>query len=87
MKWIVVLAIAAAGYWYWSGPFQESRLLSPQEQLENNAKLMQRCVDKEKSMAGSAGVGGIGGIIDGAESLCAEQLGLTSRDGDWYSAE
>ncbi len=87
MKWILVLGIAAAGYWYWSGPFQESRLLSPQEQLENNAKLMKRCVDKEKSMAGSAGVGGIGGIVDGAESLCAEQLGLMARDGNWYSAE
>jgi hypothetical protein len=48
---------------------------------------MKGCVDKEKSMAGSAGVGGIGGIIDGAESLCAEQLGLTSRDGHWYSVE
>jgi len=87
MKWILVLAIAAAGYWYWSGPFQESRLVSPQEQLKNNARLVKRCVDKEKSMAGSAGVGGIGGIADGAETLCAEQLGLIARDGNWYSAE
>ena len=85
MKWIIVLALAAAGYWYWSGPFQESRLLSPQEQLDNNAKLMKRCVDKEKSMAGSAGLGGIGGIADDAESLCADQLDLVSRDGNWYS--
>lgn len=87
-KLVIFVALVAAAYWYWSGPYQESRQSSAADQLKDNASIMQRCIAQEGRMqtaGGLAGVGDVGSSGQDAERLCAEKNNLVKRDGNWYN--
>ena len=87
-RFVVLLALVAAGYWYWSGPYQESRQSSPSDQLSRNAEIMKRCIAQEgrmQSAGGLAGVADVGATGEDAERLCAAKTNLVKRDGQWYA--
>lgn len=83
-KYFPLLAIAAVGYWYWSGPYQDGRQGNEAKQLAENAAAMKRCMRREASMTAAAGMAG--GAVDGgdAQSLCAREHGFILRDGQWH---
>ena len=83
-KLILLIAIVWGAYWYWSGPYQASKLSPLEARLEENAKIMKRCKGKEKSMAGVAGMGGLGGVADEGEAFCAKENNLVKKDGQWH---
>jgi len=83
-KYFPFLAIAAVGYWYWSGPYQNGSEGNYAKQLAENEAAMERCVRREASMTTAAGMAGapVGG--GDAQSQCARELGLSLRDGQWH---
>ena len=85
-KLVVLLALIAAGYWYWSGPYQEGLQPGSDKQLRENAKNMERCMRQEASMAGSAGMVGAVGVAGDGEKLCAQKYNLYLREGQWHSS-
>jgi len=79
------LAIIGFGYWYWSGPYQNSAQTSEADLVTANAAIMQQCIDQEQRVqvgGGLAGLADVGSSGADAESLCAEQNGLHKRDGN-----
>ncbi|MBE9538877.1 MAG: hypothetical protein IMF06_07330 [Proteobacteria bacterium] len=84
LKLIVILAIIGGGYWYWTGPYQANKMTPLEARLEANAKTMKRCMGKEKSMSGAAGMGGIGGMSDDPEAFCARENNLVLKGGQWH---
>ena len=82
---ILLAAILAAVYWYWSGPFQDSRPGGRDDQLRENARKMKQCVQRERSV--TAGLGMVGADSGGGdpEKLCAQQLNMYRQDGQWLS--
>jgi hypothetical protein len=84
-KLIVIAALCAGGYWYWSGPYQEGRQTGGEKQLQENARNMKRCIRREASMNTASAMAG--GAVDAgdAEKLCAEEYGLYLRDGQWHN--
>lgn len=86
-KLIAILIIGAAGYWYWSGPYQAGAgRPSAEQQQADNARKMKKCLRQEASMTAAAGMGGamVGG--GDSEALCAQKLGLQQRDGQWLQS-
>jgi hypothetical protein len=89
-KLVILLAIIGFAYWYWSGPYQESRQTSEADRLQDNAVIMQRCIQEEERMQAAGGVAGLGDVGStgaNAERLCAEKNNLHLRDGKWYRRE
>lgn len=84
-KLVVVLALFAAAYWYWSGPYQQGQLSSEAKQLQLNARNMKKCMREEASMGAAAGMAGVGGIAGDPEKLCAQKYNLYQQDGQWLS--
>ena len=84
-KLIMIILIGGGAYWYWSGPYQESRTPRGQEQLKINAMAMKKCVRQEESMASMGGLAGASLDAGGAEKLCAGKLQLHSEGGEWHS--
>ena len=84
-KLIVIAALVAGGYWYWSGPYQEGQHSGGEIQLRENAKTMERCIRREASVNAAGGMAG--GAVDsgGAEKLCAGKHGLYLQDGQWHN--
>lgn len=84
---VVLLAVIGIGYWYWSGPYQESTQTLEADRLQENAVIMQRCIKQEERMQAAGGLGGLGDVggsgVD-AERLCADKNKLYLRDGKWY---
>jgi len=81
-KLIVIAAIVGAGYWYWSGPYQDG---GSARQLQENNRNMERCIRREASMNAAAGMAG-GAVSPGdAEKLCAEKYGLYLQNGQWHT--
>ena len=85
-KLIVVAALVAAGYWYWSGPYQAGGSQGDDLQLQENAKIMERCMRREESMNATMGMAGGGVSESDGGKLCAQEHGLTLRDGQWHKA-
>jgi hypothetical protein len=88
MKYAVYIAIIAGAYWYWTGPYQDGRQISAADELENNAAIMKRCIQQERSMQGAGGLGGVpgaGSTGEDAEAVCAQKNMLHQRDGVWHS--
>jgi len=82
---IIILAVIGGGYWYWTGPYQESKLSPLELRLVENAKTMKRCMGKEKSMTGAAGMGGVGGMgASDPEAFCARENNLVLKGGEWH---
>ncbi len=85
MKLIIAIAVVAAGYWYWSGPYQSAETQSLADHLKENKHTMQRCMKKEGTMGGLGGMAGMSSDSDGAQDLCANKNDLYLKDGQWYS--
>jgi len=87
-KFVVLLALVGAGYWYWSGPYQETRQVAPSDQHRKHADIMQRCIAQEGRMQSAGGLGGladVGSSGEDAERVCAAKNNLVKRDGQWYA--
>ena len=57
-KLAIFLAIIGFAYWYWSGPYQKSTQTLEADRLQDNALIMQRCINQEKRMQGAGGLAG-----------------------------
>ena len=84
-KLIVLAVVIAAAYWYWQGPYQGADRTGVSAQLEENARVMKRCMRQERSITAGAGMMGADSGSGDAESLCAQKHGLEFREGQWHS--
>ena len=84
-KLVIVAAVIAAAYWYWTGPYQQNQPSSETRQLQENARNMKKCMRAEKSMGAAAGMAGVGGVAGDAQTLCAQRYNLYLQDGQWHS--
>ena len=84
---VMILAVIGLAYWYWSGPYQKSTAALEADQLQENAVIMQRCINEEQRMqstGGLAGLADVGSAGTDAEKLFADKNNLYTRDGNWY---
>ena len=51
VKIIVLVCIVAAAYFYWQGPDQQRSGGDSEQQYEENAQVMKRCMRQERSIA------------------------------------
>lgn len=86
-KYFPLLAVLAVGYWYWQGPYQEGRPSSLEQQLQENAKTMKRCMRREASMTAAAGMAGAATGSGDPEALCAQEHNLYLLEGEWHSRD
>ena len=75
-------AIVAAGYWYWSGPWQERTHPSYEATLKENDEKMSLCM---RGAAYQLGATGSGMNSDAAREQCAKKYNLYELDGHWHS--
>lgn len=80
---IILAVVVAAGYWYWSTQDKVDPQIAEQKKLDENAREMRECLNREQSMNAAAGMGGAGGLAGDAKELCAEKLGLFYAEGQW----
>ena len=80
MKLVLYGAIIAAGYWYWSGPYQEGRQSGYDKQLEDNNEKMVMCVRGKNYNAGATGK-----VSGSPEVVCAQEYNFYQKNGQWYS--
>jgi hypothetical protein len=78
-------AILAGAYWYWSGPYQDGRPGGRDAQLQENARKMEQCIRRERSITAGAGMVGADPGSGDPQELCALQLNLYQQDGQWHS--
>ncbi len=76
---LIVAIIAAAAYWYWSGPYQSRVNPNYEEQLERNDKAMELCIHTANYQAG------IGNFNGDPESHCAQENNVYFEDDHWHS--
>jgi hypothetical protein len=77
---ILYFAIAAAAYWYWSGPYQDGLMSDYERELEQNNEKMSLCVRGKNYNAGATG--DVSGI---PEDSCAQEYNFYLKDGQWHS--
>ena len=82
-KLFAIAAIIALGYWYYQGPYQQSRLVTPEERAQENARAMDRCMRQERSISAGGAMAGAMTVGEDYEGRCADKLGLVQRDGQW----
>ena len=84
VRLVLLLALAGAAYWYWTGPYQRANVA---DETQANAAIMQQCMQREQRMEATgnlAGLGGVGATTEDAQRLCANKNHLYMRDGKWY---
>ena len=75
--------IAAAGYWYYTGPYQSSQNPSYAQKLVENEENMRVCVRGKNYNSGATGVSS-----GDPETQCAQRFNLyKGDDGKWHSYE
>lgn len=79
---IVFVAIVAAAYWYWSGPYQEKINPDYETVLKRNNEAMSQCM---RTAAYQTGTTGNGPGPEQAERQCAQELNVYQHDGQWHS--
>ncbi|NND67576.1 MAG: hypothetical protein HKN19_08315 [Halioglobus sp.] len=79
---IGIILVAGAGYWYWTGPYQDKVNPDYARQLDNNDAAVSECI---KSTTYKTGLTGQGPDAASAEANCAEQLNLYEEEGRWHS--
>jgi len=77
---LTLAIIVGAGYWYWSGPYQERAHPNKDQKLQKITEDMQECM-KTKNYAAGRNLKHAGDV----ETICAQQLNLYFEDGQWYS--
>ena len=78
---VTIAILIAAGYWYWSGPFQAQHDPGAQQTLEADIENMHQCTRGMHYKAGATGVG------DGnPEEICAKRFNLYFYEGEWRSS-
>jgi hypothetical protein len=77
---LTIALLAGAGYWYWSGPYQDQRNPSYEQKLEKNAKDMSLCIHGKNFQLGATGSG-----EGNPEEACARKFNLYLHDGKWHS--
>ena len=85
VRFLILAAILAGLYLYWSGPYQDSRPGGRDEQLQENARKMKQCIRREQSITAGAGMVGADAGVPDPEEYCAQQLNLYQQDGQWHS--
>jgi hypothetical protein len=79
---IVVAAVIAGAYWYWSGPYQEKINPSYETILEQNDEKMALCL---RAAAYKRGSTGSGPDAEGASEQCAKEYNVYEKEGRWHS--
>ena len=77
---ISIAMIAAAAYWYWTGPYQERVNPNYEQKLRKNAEDMRLCIRSGNYQLGATGVGN-----GNVEQRCAEKFNLYQHEGQWHS--
>ena len=77
-----IAAIFAAGYWYWSGPYQAKTNPSYEALLKKHSEDMALCM---RGAAYQLGATGSGTGSEAAEENCAEKYNLYEYEGRWHS--
>jgi hypothetical protein len=77
---VILLAFIGLSYWYWSGPYQNSRHAAAADDPKKNAEVMARCISDE-NFAEADGVRSPG---ENPEEVCADENGLFKIYGKWY---
>jgi len=79
---ITLVLLAAAAYWYWSGPYQAQKNPGLEQRLKENGEKMRDCIRAQNYKIGATGVG------EGSpEEVCAEKFNLYLQDGRWHNNE
>jgi len=79
---IVIVLVAGAGYWYWTGPYQDRVEPDYAQQLERNERALSQCI---KNTTYQSGVTGRGPDAGSVEATCARELDLYKDEGRWHS--
>ena len=81
---LVLLGIVATGaYWYYQNEYLASRGTAPEQQWQQNAAALDKCVKQETTMAAVGGMAGVSMSLEDANAYCAGELGLYEEDGHW----
>lgn len=75
-----IAIILVAGYWYWSGPYQNRANRQLEQNFKDNAEKMRLCIRTENYKLGATGEG-----RGNPEEYCAEKYKLYLLEGRWYS--
>lgn len=77
---LTIAILVAAGYWYWSGPYQQQRNPDAAHMLEADLEKMRQCLRGMNYKIGATG------IAEGnPEEICAEKFNLYYYEGEWRS--
>lgn len=77
---LTLALLVGAGYWYWSGPYQDRVNPDMSKKLEQYAEDMRLCVHGLNYKAGATGEGS-----GDPEQVCAARLNLYLHEGRWHS--
>jgi hypothetical protein len=77
-----IAVILAAGYWYWTGPYQAKTNPSYEALLKKNSEDMALCT---RGAAYQLGATGSGTGPEAAKENCAEKYKLYEYEGRWHS--
>ena len=80
---VVVGVIVIAGYWYYQNMYLPEQGTPLARQWQENAKLIEKCVKQETTMAAAGGMAGISMSLEDATEYCASENGLYQEDGQW----
>ena len=81
-RFLTIAILLAAGYWYWTGPYQKQHNPDSEQQLQQAIEGMRECIRGKNYQAGATG------ISEGnAEEICAEKFNLYLYEGEWLSSQ
>lgn len=83
-KTLIILGVIAVGaYWYYQNEYLGSRNTPLEQQWQQNAAVMEKCIKRETSMAASAGMAGVSMSLEDTTEFCAGEHGFYQEDGHW----
>ena len=75
---LTIAILVAAGYWYWSGPYQVQHNPDADERFKADIESFHQCIRGMHYKSGATGE--IGG---NPEEVCAEKFNLYFYEGEW----
>jgi hypothetical protein len=75
---LTIAILVAAGYWYWSGPYQAQHNPGADEQFKADIESLHRCIRGMHYKSGATGEAG-----GNPEEVCAEKFNLYFYEGEW----